>query len=88
MSMGRGDMLQRFPKLFSSFRNHSFQIFLVGIFTQMLIELLVWRKYHEEWMLLPYYVVSCVLALVCGVIVSKTGSSLPYKWMRWCFGVK
>lgn len=88
MSMGWGGMLQRFPKLFSSFRDHSFQIFLVGIFPQMLIELLVWRKYHEEWMLLPYYVVSCVLALACGVIVSKTASRLPYKWMRWCFGVK
>lgn len=88
MSMGWASMLTRFPGLFASFRDHSFQIFLVGIFPQMAIELLVWRSFHEEWMLFPYYVVSCGLALACGVLVSKSASRLPYRWLRLCFGAK
>ena len=79
---------KRFPHLFSSFRDHSFQIFLVGIFPQMIIELLVWRHVHAAGMQLPYFIVSVSLALFTGVLVSKIGQRLSSKYLRWCLGLK
>lgn len=77
-----------FPGLFGSFRDHSFQIFLVGIFPQLFIELLVWTRVHSELLLLPFYIVSVVVALYSGVIVSKVGSKIPCKFIRWGLGLK
>ncbi len=77
-----------FPRLFSSFRDHSFQIFLVGIFPQLFIELLVWTRVHSEMMLLPFYVVSVVGALFAGVVVSRVGSRIPWRFLRWGLGLK
>lgn len=80
--------LTRFPGLFAAWRDHSFQIFLVGIFPQMLVELVGWKHYHQEWMQLPYYAVSCLLAIACGVAMSKIASHLRPEWLRWGFGLK
>ncbi|WP_295730133.1 acyltransferase [uncultured Muribaculum sp.] len=88
MTFGWGSRLTRFPHLFSSFRDHSFQIFLVGIFPQMMVELMVWRHVHAAWMQLPFYVVSCLLALLCGVVMSRAASRLKPAWLRWGFGLK
>ena len=78
----------RFPKLFSSFRDHSFQIFLVGIFPQMFVELFLWKRLHHEWLQIPYYLLSCVLALAFAVAVSRMASREKTPWLRWCFGLK
>lgn len=75
-----------FPSTFSWFRDHSFQIFLVGLFPQMFVELIIWKRYHAEWMQLPFYLASCLLALACGVVVSKFASRLRPAWLRWFFG--
>ena len=88
MSIGLGCLLKRFPSLFGSFRDHSFQIFLVGIFPQMFVELIIWKRIHEEWMQLPFYVISSLLAIVCGIVMSRTASHLPSPWLRRCFGLK
>lgn len=77
-----------FPGLFSSFRDHSFQIFLVGIFPQLFIELLVWTRVHSEAMLLPFYLVSVLAALYIGVLVGKIGKKIPWKVFRWGIGLK
>lgn len=77
-----------FPGLFGSFRDHSFQIFLVGIFPQLFIELLVWTRVHSEWMLLPFYIVSVLGALFTGVAVSRIGSKIPCRFIRWGLGLK
>lgn len=89
MSFGWAGVVSRWlPGLFSSFRDHSFQIFLVGIFPQMLVELFVWRRVHEEWMQLPFYLVSCLFALAAGVLVGRLAPKLPWRWLRWCVGAK
>ena len=88
MSFAWGSRLTRFPRLFSSFRDHSFQIFLIGIFPQMMVELLVWKRFHEEWMQLPFYIISCVLALACGVVMSRVASHFRPAFLRWGFGLK
>lgn len=78
----------RCPKIFSSFRDHSFQIFLVGIFPQMFVELFLWKRLHHEWLQIPYYILSCVLALAFAVAVSRMASRIKTPWLRWCFGLK
>lgn len=87
-TFGWASRLERFPGLFASFRDHSFQIYLVGIFPQMLVELLVWKHFHQEWMQLPFYLVSCALALTTGVMVSRMMGKAEPRWIRWCFGLK
>lgn len=76
------------PGIFSSFRDHSFQIFLVGIFPQMFVELFLWKRLHGEWLQLPYYFVSCLLAIAAAVILSRLAARLKPSWLRWCFGLK
>lgn len=88
MSFGWGVRIAGVIDLFSTFRDHSFQIFLVGIFPQMLVELVLWTRFHGELMVLPFYILSCLLALYSGVLVSKLGSRIPNKYIRWCIGLK
>ena len=89
MSFGWGMFAsEKFPNLFHHFRDHSFQIFLVGIFPQMFVELIVWKRFHPEWMQLPYFLISCILAIVCAVAVSRVGSKSSNKWIRCALGLK
>lgn len=88
MSFGWGVRIAGKLNLFSSFRDHSFQIFLVGLFPQMFVELVLWSRFHSEMALLPFYIVSCLLALYSGVLLSKMASRLPCKYLRWGFGLK
>lgn len=89
MSVGWGVVAAgRWPGVFASFRDHTFQIFLVGLFPQMFVELFVWTKIHHQWLQLPFYVVSCLGAIVVGVVVSRLMSRVGSKWLRWCFGLK
>ena len=78
----------RWPKLFRSFRDHSFQIFLVAIFPQMLIELVVWKRFHSENYELPFYIISVSAALGLGVLVSLLTSRIKTPFFRWIFGHK
>lgn len=89
MSFGWGIWIaDRAPRLFDSFRDHSFQIFLLGIFPQMFVELFVWKRFHNEWLQIPYYLLSCALAIVFAVFVSKYAGRIKTPWIRWCLGLK
>ncbi len=82
----------RFPGLFSSFRNYTYQIFLIGIFPQMLVRFAFAKiEMHNE---LQYnivyilsYVTSILIALYTSVIVAKAVEKIPWKWVRLCFGL-
>lgn len=89
MSVAWGVFLAgRVPGLFSGFRDHSFQIFLIGIFPQMLVELFVWKRMHSPALQLPYYLLSCAAAIACAVIVARYASRIKWPWLRWCFGLR
>lgn len=88
MSFGWGVRIADVCDLFSSFRDHSFQIFLVGIFPQMLVELVLWTRFHGELTLLPFYILSCLLAIYSGVLVSRIGSRIRCRCLRWGIGLK
>lgn len=77
---------RHFPGLFGSFREYTFQIFLMGIFFQMAIRF-VYARLGMECFYWPLYIVSILLALYMPVLISmiirKTGS----KTLARCFGL-
>lgn len=82
-------LVDRFPKMFSWFRDYSYQIFLLGLFPQMFLELIVWTKYHDEWLQLPYILASTVAAILFAVLVAKIGERVHRPaWIRWLIGLK
>lgn len=83
------------PNLFSSFRNYTFQIFLIGIFPQMVVRFLFAKiageiqyntiQYHLTYILL--YMTSILIALYIPVFIAKIVEKIPYKWIRMCVGL-
>lgn len=89
MSVAWGVWLHgRMPGLFGWFRGYSFQIFLIGIFPQMFLELFVWKRMPHEWLQLPYYIASCVAAIAISVVVSRLVGRVPSRLVRRLFGLK
>jgi hypothetical protein len=54
----------------------------------MLVGLVVWKRFHDGWLQLPFYAVSCILALVCRVAASRVVSRLRPSWLRCFLGLK
>ena len=78
-----------FPELYSSFRNYTYQIFLMGIFFQMGIRYL-YRQLNVEhtsvyWLL---YIASVLVGLYIPVLVSKGVEKTPNKLVRIFLGLK
>ena len=78
----------KYPNLFAYHRNYVFQIFLLALFPQMFVELIIWTKVHHELLQLPFYLISVSLALISSVFISKRLNKLKTPWIRWCFGLK
>jgi hypothetical protein len=85
------------PGLFSSFRNYTYQIFLIGIFPQMFVRFIYTKKvfpgilaenilYHNIAYIL-LYLVSIFLALYISTIASKIIEKFPVKLIRLFFGL-
>lgn len=89
MSIGWGvTIVYRFPGMFSWFRDYSYQIYLLGLFPQMFVELFVWTKVHNAWLQVPYVIVSCASAIIFAIVVSKITKRFRPAWMRWLIGLK
>lgn len=74
------------PKLFSSFRDYTYQIFLMGIFCQMGVIYL----YSKEPNIIPYwilYMLSITLGIYIPVVISKAIKCLKNKYINRCFGL-
>lgn len=77
------------PQLFGSFRDFTFQIFLIGLYPQMLIELFVWNRLPHNWItLIVCYVVSVSLALYVPVVLARLANRYCPRWLRMCLGLK
>lgn len=89
MSFSWGKLISHiYPNLFHFHRNHAFQIFLFGLFPQMFVELIIWSKFHNELLQLPFYILSVLLALFFSVYLVKLINHIKTPWIRWCFGLK
>ena len=72
------------PKLFFSFRNYTYQIFLMGIFAQMAVKI-VYR--HISMPYVVAYVLCLVLGLYVPVVISKIIELIDYKPLCLCVGL-
>lgn len=78
------------PNLFSSFRDYTFQIFLIGIFPQIAIRFLFTKtagEIHYNTLYILLYMTSILTALYIPVLIAKIVEKIPYKWIRICFGL-
>lgn len=73
------------PKLFFSFRNYTYQIFLMGIFAQMLVKIL-YRHATIPYMIA--YLICIILGLYIPVLVSKIIELINIEPMSLCVGLK
>lgn len=86
LSFGIAFILDRYiPRAFYTFRNYTYQIFLMGIFAQILIKILF---KHSELPYIPAYLLCIAAGLYVPVIVSKIVEWLDWKPLLLCFGLK
>lgn len=76
------------PSLFSKFRDNSFQIFLIGIFPQMFVELIIWKHFHQAYLQIPYYLLSCLLALSVSILATQIVNKSSSNLLRRAFGLR
>ena len=73
------------PRLFFSFRNYTYQIFLMGIFVQIAVKI----AYRHVTMPYIFAFVLCVIAgLYVPVMISKVIERLNWKPLKLCVGLK
>lgn len=74
------------PQILSSFRDYSYQIYLMGIFAQIAVKML----YKHDF--IPYYLPGYVLCIFAGVylpvLVSIVIRKLNNKYLKLCIGLK
>ena len=77
---------ERIPNLFSSFRNYTYQIFLMGIFFQMAVRYL-FRYIDNNTFYFPCYILSILLAIYIPVLISKAVEKMNCRPLMICFGL-
>ncbi len=75
-----------YPDLFSSFRNYTFQIYLMGIFFQMAVNY-TFKFIGIEVLYTPLYFVSIFLALYAPVCIALVVKRINNKLISSCFGL-
>ncbi len=76
------------PRLFSSFRNYIFPIYLFGIAFQAFVELILWRKLGcPDQLVYAFYVLNVLAGIYLPVLMSQILSRIPVRLLRRCFGL-
>ena len=73
------------PKLFFSFRNYTYQIFLMGIFAQMAVKI-AYR--HISMPYLGAYLLCIAVGLYVPVVLAKIVEKINWKPLSLCYGLK
>ena len=76
---------KRLPKIFSSFRNYTYQIYIMGIFFNVLM-IMLRRRLGLPFA--PCYLVSFLLGLYMPVLISKLLEWINWKPLLLCVGLK
>ena len=74
------------PSLFSSFRDYTYQIFLMAIFLQMPIRWL-FSALHQNWLYLPLYAASLLIGIYVPTLIAKALQKKAPRYVRVCFGL-
>lgn len=80
------NLAKRWPKLFSSFRDYTFQIFLMGIFFQMVIR---WGyiRIGYEWIFVPLWLISVGVGVFIPTLIAKTIDKKASRFVKMCIGL-
>ena len=79
---------EKIPSVLSSFRDYSFQIFLLGIYPQMFVELILMKKMTEFWMQPLLVALSVLLGIYVPVVISKCVKRMDNKYYNMILGLK
>ena len=86
LSFGLALLLDKYlPRLFFTFRDYTYQIFLMGIFAQMLVKIVF--KY-ADLPYLPAYLLCIIAGLYVPVIISKIIERINWKPLSLCVGLR
>lgn len=75
------------PRLFASFRDYTFQIFLLGIFPQIAIRIVYTKIPHSEVAYWTLYLASILIGIYLPVLVAKIIKKIPSPLIHRCFGL-
>lgn len=85
-SFGLALLLDKYiPKTFFTFRNYTYQIFLMGIFAQMFVKIL-YR--HISMPYIAAYILCILMGLYVPVLVSKLIEKINWTPLSFCVGLK
>lgn len=74
------------PQLFSTFRDYTFQIFLMGIFFQMAIRW-TYVKWGNELLFVPMWLLSVLIGVYAPTFIAKIIEKKTPKYVKMCFGL-
>ena len=72
-------------RLFFSFRNYTYQIFLMGIFAQFAVKIL-YRHFSIPY--IPAFILCILFGLYVPVLISKIVQAINWKPLSLCMGLK
>ena len=75
------------PRLFSSFRDYTFQIFLLGIFPQIAVRILYAHLSYHALTYWGLYLVSILVGIYLPVLIARVIQRCPSAIVRRCFGL-
>ena len=73
------------PRLFSTFRNYTYQIYLMGLFVQELVKMI---RYKMGLPFEPVYILSIIAGLYVPVMVAHAVKKINFKPLKLCIGLK
>lgn len=75
--------------LFSSFREYIFQIYLMSLPFQNIVELILWKHlFYQEQLFFMFYVINILAGIYIPVLITMLVKRCPYKSIRLCFGLQ
>ncbi len=88
LSFGLALLADRFlPRLFFSFRDYTYQIFLIGIFAQMLVKIL-YRHALGSWPYLIVWLLCVAVGLYIPVLIARLVEHIPFRPLALCLGLR
>ncbi|MBQ7639365.1 MAG: acyltransferase [Bacteroidales bacterium] len=88
LSFGLALLADRFlPRLFFSFRDYTYQIFLMGIFAQMLVKIL-YRHALGSWPYLIVWLLCVAVGLYIPVLIARLVERIPFRPLALCLGLR
>lgn len=80
------NLAKRWSSLFNSFRDYTFQIFLMGIFFQMVVRW-IYVRWGSDMLFVPMWLLSVVIGVYVPTMTASFIEKKAPKAVRMCFGL-